>query len=99
MKTIDVFGVSYLVLEKCNIDSDGVCNPIKKTIQLKKTTRDKETLCHEIGHAIIFEAGVYCAISEDIQEVIVQHHQHFAISCKQPLINNSNSNSNNNINT
>ena len=73
MKSLDVFGVNYKVIEKYDLlNDDGECCSIAHEIRLKKTMRDKETLIHELGHAILFEAGLYCAINEELREVIVQ---------------------------
>lgn len=75
MKKLDVFGVKYSVHEKSELvpeNDDGECCPHDHELRLRKTARDKESLLHELGHAILFEGGLYCGLDEKLREVIVQ---------------------------
>lgn len=74
MRDVDIFGAIYYVLEKHPeiINEDGECCPTSHEIRLKKTIRDSEALLHEVGHGILFEGGLYCALDEKLREVIVQ---------------------------
>ena len=72
MREIDVFGTIYTISENCTMDDDGDCCPDSHEIRLNKSIRDRETLLHEIGHAILFEGGLYTALDEKLREVIVQ---------------------------
>lgn len=75
MRSVEIFGAEYEVIENyqtIGTDDDGVCCPIEHEIRLRKTIRDSESLLHEIGHGILFEGGLYCALDEKLREVIVQ---------------------------
>lgn len=75
MRSLDVFGVDYEIIERCDClpeNEDGECCPKDHELRLKKTIRDSETLVHELGHAILFEGGLYCGLDEKLREVIVQ---------------------------
>jgi Zn-dependent peptidase ImmA (M78 family) len=74
---LPVLGVEYTIIEKAEhlqeSDSvDGECCFTTKRIFLRKTTRDKETLSHELCHAVLYESSVYYAIEHQTQEVICQ---------------------------
>ena len=74
MRDVDIFGAIYEVVERHPeiVHEDGECDPIKHEIKLKNTIRDSEALLHEVGHGILFEGGLYCALDEKLREVIVQ---------------------------
>lgn len=74
MREIEVLGKIYTIEERSQCEEDGECCPNNHHIQLKKTIRDSESLIHEIGHAILFEGGLFCALDEGIREVIVQQY-------------------------
>jgi hypothetical protein len=77
MKKVEVLGAIYPVIEYSEVlpeDEDGQCCPEDHEIRLKKSIRDSETLIHEVGHAILFEGGLFCALDEKLREVIVQQY-------------------------
>jgi hypothetical protein len=74
---IPILGVEYEIIERAEHLQDddlpeGECCYQTKRIFLKKTLRDKDTLSHELNHAILFESSVYYAIEQQTQEVICQ---------------------------
>lgn len=73
---IPILGAEYELIEQSErmieLDQDGECCPNSHTIELKKTSRDKEALLHEINHGILFEGGLFCAIDEQTREVLCQ---------------------------
>lgn len=72
-KEMDVFGISYKIIENCSLENDdGECCPNTHEIRLKKTTRDKKALIHELIHGMIFEGALYCALNEKIREVVAE---------------------------
>jgi hypothetical protein len=72
-KEMDVFGISYEIVERYPLENDdGECCPNTHEIRLKKTIRDKKTLVHELVHGMIFEGALYCALNEKIREVVAE---------------------------
>lgn len=74
MKSLEVMGVIYEIVEYAELPAnlDGNCDPKTKTINLLKSVRDRETLLHELIHAIFFEGGLCQGISEEMTEVVCQ---------------------------
>lgn len=88
MKSIDVMGVEYTIIEYSELIPDdclGLCFPETKEIHLHKSIRDRDTMIHEIVHAIFFEGGLCQGISREMTEVVCQQvaqviHKNFRIS-------------------
>lgn len=74
MKKLEVMGTSYEIIENAilPIGLDGNCDPKQKKVNLAKSARDRETLIHELVHAIFFEGGLCQGISEEMTEVVCQ---------------------------
>jgi Zn-dependent peptidase ImmA (M78 family) len=80
-RKIEILGTEYEIIEKADwlvngTEQDGHCDPNRHLIELKKTIRDKESLVHELGHAIMNEGGLFCSIPLEVQEVICQQYAH-----------------------
>ena len=68
---------SYVKVRDAEKDECGLCDKMGKEIHINlEVHRDimarvRETLLHEIGHAIFEEAGICYGIPEQIEEIIV----------------------------
>lgn len=74
-RKVNIMGMEYTIIERSEEvieGDDGLCEPHKHELHLTNTLRDREALLHEIGHGILFEGGLYCAIPVELREVIVQ---------------------------
>ena len=90
---VPIFGTDYKIFFVDPVDDkDGDCCFEKKIIrvhpELDQENREK-TLLHELGHAIIFETGLYQVLHPDIIEIIVDnfsvfHWKTFFIKFKLP---------------
>lgn len=82
-KTVQVSGATYKVIETDkmpgagddpNIYVHGLCDATRKTIYINKADSDKvkrETLLHEILHAIIAQAGLTHLMAHEMEEALV----------------------------
>lgn len=77
-KYIQVFGLSIPIVENSqelrNTNLLGVYDKENKVIHMANSiSKDKETLIHEIFHAVFHRTGLNQSISHELEEVIVEN--------------------------
>ena len=79
MVSIPILGEIYTVIVTDNLteDASGECCAETQTIRLRTRLRENpdylwRVLCHEIGHAYIFESGLAEILTDREQELIAQ---------------------------